>query len=233
MDSTLSIVVVEDHDELREATVAVLGDMGHRAKGIACAEELDDELGSYYPDILLLDLNLPGEDGLSVARRMRAAEPDIGIIMVTARDQIIDVAQGYNNGADIYLTKPTSPEELGAAIQALSRRLRPREVTTGQLALNPATLQLRGPKAVVDLSGLECSLLVALSRANDRRMETWQLMEQTGKSLEDIDKSVLEAQIVRLRKKLEQAGTPSPTIKAIRGMGYQLCVTIEITRTPT
>lgn len=228
MDSPLNILVVEDHDDLREATVAALSLMGHVVKGIDCAEALDDELGSFRPDLLLLDLNLPGEDGLSVARRMRAVEPDIGIIMATARDQGRDIATGYRTGADIYITKPTSPEELGAAVNALARRLRRRPPDANRLVLDSSTLQLRGPHGVVDLSSLECLLLAALARANDRRLEFWQLMEVSGKSADEFNKGALEAQMVRLRKKLEQAGAPAPTIKAIRGIGYQLCLPVEI-----
>jgi len=228
MDSGLNIVVVEDHDDLREATVAALCTMGHVARGVECAEALDDELGSFQADLLILDLNLPGEDGISLARRIKSVEPDIGIIMVTARSLISDKTAGYDNGADIFLTKPISAEELGAAIQALSRRLRPTATSPVKLKLNPVTLQLCGERAVVDLSNLECTLLLALGKAKDHRMESWQLMELSGKSMDEFNKSALEAQIVRLRKKLEQAGAATPTLKAIRGIGYQLCTSLQI-----
>ncbi|MCX7161451.1 MAG: response regulator, partial [Rhodocyclales bacterium] len=72
----LNIIVVEDHDELREVTVAALCSMGHAARGVNCAEALDDALADFHAELLVLDLNLPGEDGLSLARRMRAAGPD-------------------------------------------------------------------------------------------------------------------------------------------------------------
>ena len=228
MDSTLNIIVVEDHDELREVTVAALCGMGHSARGVDCAEALDDELAAFHADLLVLDLNLPGEDGISLARRIRAAEPDIGIIMVTARDQVREKMRGYQSGADIYLTKPTSPEELGAAIQALSRRIQPAAPAAERITLNPVTLQLRGPQAVVDLSDQECALLVAFAKAAERRLETWQMLELSGKPAEEFNKHALDAQLVRLRKKLEQAGAAAPTLKAIRGSGHQLCVAIEI-----
>ena len=228
MDSALNIIVVEDHDELREVTVAALCGMGHVARGVDCAEALDDELGAFRADILVLDLNLPGEDGISVARRMRAAGPDIGIIMVTAREAVRDKMTGYGSGADIYLTKPTSVEELGAAIQALSRRIRPDAPLAGQLTLNPVTLQLHGPRAVLDVSDQECALLSAFAKAAEHRLESWQMMELSGKGADEVSKSTLEVQIVRLRKKLEEAGAATPTIKAIRGRGYQLCVPLVV-----
>ena len=228
MDSALNIIVVEDHDELREVTVAALCGMGHVVRGVDCAEALDDELGAFRADILVLDLNLPGEDGISVARRMRAAGPDIGIIMVTAREAVRDKMTGYGSGADIYLTKPTSVEELGAAIQALSRRIRPDAPLAGQLTLNPVTLQLHGPRAVLDVSDQECALLSAFAKAAEHRLESWQMMELSGKGADEVSKSTLEVQIVRLRKKLEEAGAATPTIKAIRGRGYQLCVPLVV-----
>jgi DNA-binding response OmpR family regulator len=125
MDTPLNILVVEDHDDLREATVTALDSLGYAAHGADCAETMDEMLSDLSPDVLLLDLNLPGEDGLSIARRLRGALPNMGIIMVTARNQGRDITNGYDSGADIYVTKPTSPEELHAAIQALARRMQP------------------------------------------------------------------------------------------------------------
>ena len=227
VNNPLNILLVEDHDDLREATVAALGAMGHQVRGVDCAEAMDEMLPRFHADIVLLDLNLPGEDGLSIARRLRAAEPDIGIIMVTARNQSKDIMQGYGSGADIYVTKPISPEELHAAIQALSRRIRPQDRLPAALAINPQTLQLTGPQGVVNLSDHECQLLAALNRAKDRRLETWQLLELLGKDVDDNEKRALTVQFVRLRKKLADAGASEPSLKSIRGSGYQLCVAIE------
>lgn len=224
----LSILVVEDHDDLREATVAALAAMGYAVQGVDCAEAIDEALAAFRPDLLLLDLNLPGEDGLGAARRLRAAQPALGIIMVTARDQAKDVMRGYGSGADIYVTKPTSPEELDAAIRALGRRLRPAGRETGRLVLQPRLLRLQGPLATVDVSDQECQLLAALGHARDRRLETWQLLEFAGKPADELEKRALAVQIVRLRKKLGEAGAPEPTVKAIRGTGYQLCIPLEI-----
>lgn len=229
MDTPLNILVVEDHDDLREATVAELSAIGYTVLGVASAEAIDDEAGRFFADIVLLDLNLPGEDGLSVARRLRAAEPDLGIIMVTARNQSRDVMQGYSSGADIYVTKPASPEELHAAIQALSRRIRPQQRAAAPLAINTQTLQLIGPQGAVHLSDHECQLLLALNRAKNRRLETWQMLELLGKSVDDNEKRALTVQCVRLRKKLADAGAGDPNLKSIRGSGYQLCVAINTT----
>jgi DNA-binding response OmpR family regulator len=137
----VNIIVVEDHEALREVTVSALQDMGHKVRGVACAEALNAELQNHHPHLLILDLTLPGEDGVSLARRVRKAHPEIGIIMVTARKELGDKLTGYDSGADLYLTKPTSIEELGAAIQALSRRL----ITWAKdsLQVTPDTRQLK------------------------------------------------------------------------------------------
>lgn len=230
MDTRLNIIVVEDNDDLREAFVEALSGNGHTACGIDCAEALDDTLGRFNADILILDLNLASEDGLSVARRMRAAKPDIGIIMVTARNQMSDITSGYKSGADIYLTKPTTFEALAAALTALSRRVQPPLGSTDGFVLNQAARQLYGPLGSVDLSALEYTLLAAFAQAHEHRLENWQLMELSSKDAEVISKSALEVQIVRLRRKLESAGASAPTIKAIRGIGYQLCTPVEIRR---
>jgi CheY-like chemotaxis protein len=122
-DKSLGIVVVEDHDALRELTLDVLRDQGHKAVGIACAEEMDEAIGGMPVDLLIADLHLPGEDGLSLVRRFRAAQPLAGIILVTASTQVDIKVQGYNDRADIYLPKPVATEELLAAVRSISRRL--------------------------------------------------------------------------------------------------------------
>lgn len=231
MDTALNIIVVEDHDELREVTVEALQIMGHVVRGVDCAEALDDELGAFHADLLVLDINLPGEDGISLARRIRASTPDIGIIMVTARGEVRDITRGYGSGADLYLTKPISMEELGAAVQALSRRIRPSAADSGHLILNPVTLQLSGPQGTVDVSNHEAALLNAFSRASEHRLEDWQFLELAGRDAVETSKSTLGVQIVRLRKKLESAGAKAPTIKAIRGVGYQLCIPLVVRTT--
>jgi DNA-binding response OmpR family regulator len=234
--SSLNIVVVEDNDELCDATVEALRDMGHVVRGVTTALALDNELAGFPADLLLLDLNLHGEDGLSVARRLRAAQPDIGIIMITARARNDDKIAGYESGADLYLTKPVSVDVLGAAIRSIARRLRPsglHDNPTHGITLSSITLQLHGPLATVDVSKRECLLLDALAQADVQLQDNAHLIAVSGIPADEHSKSTLEVQIVRLRKKLEQAGASAPTIKAIRGIGYQLCFPLEIQRSTT
>ncbi len=228
MHTVLNIVVVEDHDALREVTVEALRSMGHNAVGVDCAEALADEIGAFPIDLMVIDLNLPGEDGISLTRRLRAAQPEIGIIMVTARNRINEKLSGYESGADIYLTKPTSLEELGAAVRALARRIKGHQQARPAFMLNLAALLLQGPDNGVSLSAHETAMLTVLARAPGHRLESWQLIELSGKGEADFSKHALEVQIVRLRKKLMQAGAVDQPIKAVRGLGYQLCIKITV-----
>ncbi len=224
----LNIVVVEDHDALREVTVEALSQRGHNVRGVDSAEALPDEPGLFPIDLLVIDLNLPGEDGISLAARIRAAQPDIGIIMVTARNQVRDRMAGYDSGADIYLTKPTSAEELIAAVRALTRRIKPDEPAACPLTVHLGSMSLHGPLGIAALSSHETSLLAALVRAKDQRLESWQLIALTDREVTEHSKKALEVQIVRLRKKLQQCGAEEPSIKAIRGEGYRLCLKVGL-----
>ena len=228
MDTLLNIIVVEDHDALREITVETLRDAGHQVVGVGCAEELVEIANTMHVDLILIDLNLPGEDGISLARRIRHSQPGIGIIMLTARGKVSEKLQGYESGADIYLTKPTTMQELNATVHALSRRLKPVRQITSALKLNLHNLTLSGAQGMVRLTAQEASLLAALARAPGQRMENWQLIALLGKAESDYSKAGLEMQITRLRKKLLQASVDEQPIKVIRQYGYQLSAEIRV-----
>lgn len=231
MDTVLKIIVVEDHDALREMTVEALCAQGHHAMGVDSAEALPDWLGM-PPDVMVIDLNLPGEDGISLSRRVRAAQPGIGIVMLTARNQTTDRTQGYQSGADIYLTKPTSIEELSAALQAVARRLKPAGAVPAErvcaFTLDMQRLVLSGPQAQVSLNALEATVVSALTSALWQRLENWQLLKLLSKSEASYTKARLEVLIFRLRKKLVQAGADEHAIKVIRQVGYQLGAAVRV-----
>lgn len=226
MASELRILVVEDNDELRETLVEVLRGEGHIVTGVDCAEAVPEHTG--WLDLMLIDLNLPGEDGLSLAKRVRASQPDIGMIMTTARNLPADRKRGYESGADIYMAKPLSFDELCSAITSLARRLKPM-TTESALQLDTARLRLAANgNPDIPLTPDEAAILAALSRAADHRLEYWQLIELLNKDKAQDPKAALEVQIVRLRKKLQDAGVPANPIKAIRGRGYQICAQINL-----
>lgn len=226
MVTGLNILVVEDNDEFRHTLQDVLVGEGHHVTGVDCAEAVAEQTGIF--NLVLVDLNLPGEDGLSLARRIRQTQPDIGMIMVTARQHPADRTRGYDSGADIYLPKPIDLDELRAAIAALSRRLcmaREDEL----LWLDQQGLALQGPSTRrIALSAAEAALLKAFSLAADHRLESWQLIELLDKNAAQDPKAALELQIVRLRKKLAEAGAPQGAIKSIRSWGYKLCFPIRL-----
>ncbi len=229
MGTRLNIVVVEDNDELREATVDALQLEGHNVLGLDCAEALPEQSPWRHIDLMVVDLNLPGEDGLSLTQRVRAIQPDIGIIMVTARDLSSDIQRGYANGADIYMAKPVALEELNAAINSLARRLKPAEYRLVSLRLDLTKHTLHDRKlSEVQLSGQEAALLAAFSRAANQRLETWQLIEILQKDTASDPKAALEILIARLRKKLLQAGYTEVAIKSIRNWGYQMSASLEL-----
>lgn len=229
MDACLNIIVVEDNDELRDATVDALRLEGHRVLGLDCAEALPEQASWRRIDLMLVDLNLPGEDGLALTQRVRAIQPDIGIIMVTARGLSTDKRRGYDSGADIYMTKPVSLDELNAAIQSLTRRLKPEVVPAASLTLDLSRQILRcRDQTEVQLSSQESALLVAFSRAAECRLETWQLIEILKKDSAEDPKAAIEILIARLRKKLLQAGCTALAIKSIRNWGYQMSGLLQL-----
>lgn len=222
MDTMLNVVVVEDHHTLRELTVKALSMAGHRVIGLDCAEALA-ELKDFVTDIVVIDLNLPGESGLSLAKRIRQAQPDVGIVMLTAKIQVADKLLGYASGADIYPTKPSTLEELNAAIHALARRIKPKSPKAQGLKLMQGRRLLIGSSQSIGLSQLEVNVLVAFTRAAEQQLEYWQLLELISSSEKNYSKDNLEVIITRLRKKIINAGSNPHPIKSIRQFGYQLC----------
>jgi DNA-binding response OmpR family regulator len=215
----LDILVVEDNDELRELLIAVLREEGHRVGGVGCAEDV--VVANF--DLILLDLNLPGEDGFALARHVRRIKPDIGLIMVTARNLPEDRRDGYDSGADIYLPKPVSYSELCSAIDALTRRLKPETNGLPYLQFHVRQKVLLGKTGqIVSLSARECMLLSALCGEFQQRLSSWQLIALLKIQGAADTKATLELHVVRLRKKLQQAGDVYCTVQAIRGWGYQL-----------
>ena len=227
----LKILVVEDNDALREATLAFLQHQGHYVRGVAMAEDIDNMTGGFVPDVYVIDLNLPDEDGLSLTRRVRASHPNVGIVIATARAQIGDKVVGYESGADLYLTKPVHPQELMAGVAALGKRLRTQfQAQHGHtLTLDLAHMRLQGPDGSAELTGSDALILSALIRAPGQSLERWQIGEIIS-SDNDTQPSaaMLEMRIARLRKKLSAVGAPHPSIKALHKMGYVLCCQVVL-----
>ena len=228
MSASLKIAVVEDHEDLRELFVDFLKLQSHDVAGFCCADDLDEHLVGKDVDLLILDLNLPGEDGFSIARRLRHAHPDLHIIMVTARTAVEERIKGYASGADLYLSKPVLPAELGAAVGSVARRVADAADRRTTLMLDTARLVLRSNQAEVALGKGDAMLLKSLAEAPGRKLEYWRLMELLDLALDDKGKSSLEVRISRLKKKMAEAGAPDPAIKSLWKEGYQLCAAVQI-----
>lgn len=228
-DAALKILVVEDNDELREATLTFLQNQGHYVRGVAMAEDIHDVTGGFVPDVYVIDLNLPDEDGLSLTRRLRASHPNVGIVITTARTQIGDKVIGYESGADLYLSKPVHPQELMAGVVALGKRLRTLLHRDDTLVLNLSRQQLSGPAGATDLTSSDALILSALARAPGQSLERWQLGEIISAGKTDAPTAAtMEMRIARLRKKLTTAGAPQPCIKALHKVGYTLCCPVVL-----
>ena len=231
MATKLNIVVVEDNDDLRHLTCQVLGNEGHRTTGLSCAEELEDLAGGEPADIFLIDINLPGESGISLSKRIRQAQPFVGIVIISARSDLDDKVIGYDSGADLYITKPVVFAELMAAIRSFARRREAAKLDKAsdaqQLVLNK--LEFTGPTGVVKLTATESMLLTALARAPAGKLETWQIAEMLDVELNDTMNASIAVRIARLRKKLLDTGAQGRVIESIRNVGYQIVAYVEIT----
>lgn len=227
---TLNIVVVEDHEDLRSSVLDYLSQEGYTVNGASCGEDLDELMARQSVDLIILDVNLPGESGFDIARRIRAVYPGVSVIMLTVRDEEYDRITGYDSGADLYLAKPISPTELTAVVRSVYRRKQSTVVARTGLELNVSRLVLLAPKTEVALSKLDAVLLKALATAPDWRLPYWRLFEVTERSLDsEQSKGQLELQVFRLRKKLVEHGLSEDLIKAVRREGYQLTEPMLVT----
>lgn len=228
MATPLNLVVVEDNHDLRTLLSNALRKDGHHVTALSCAEELEDQAGSDHADAFLIDINLPGEDGLSLAQRIRKAHPLVGIIILSARSALDDKLHGYDCGADIYLTKPVSLPELSAALRSFARRRLAtlKHINATGLTLNK--LELQGNGSLVKLTAQEAVVLTGLARAPAGRLETWQIAELLDADVDESFKSSLAVRMVRLRKKLTDAGAEGLVIESLRNVGYQLTTHVEI-----
>ena len=224
-----SVILVEDNISLREALEHHLVDAGFLIRGVGDGQELNQELAISKPDVIVLDLNLPQEDGISFAKRVRLAYPSMGIVMLTARVRSIDRHEGYDSGADVYLTKPVNPSELTTVLQNLCRRISP-QVDNQVWSLHLAALQLVSPaKEVIKLTVSEAKLVQELALSGDL-LSMSRLIEVFG----DIDlpeptnKLRIEQVVSRVRRKMDVLLGGQPSIKAVTRLGYKLFVPVVI-----
>ena len=223
------ILIVDDDPDLRELLTRYLGDNGIRAAAVADGRELDAYLEQHHDvDLLILDLMLPGEEGLSIARRLRA-QRELPIIILSARGDEVDRIVGLEMGADDYLPKPFNPRELLARIHAVLRRPG-RAVTAvaekrridrfGPFRLDRESRLLTRERQPVPLTSGEYDLLTVLLDHPRRVLSRDLLLERLkGYDRDPFDRSI-DVRITRLRKKIEDDPSEPAYIRTVWGEGY-------------
>ncbi|MBP9713002.1 MAG: response regulator transcription factor [Sterolibacterium sp.] len=223
----MNIVVVEDEEALREEVVFYLQRAGHTVIGVGSAAELYRHLSLASVELIVLDLGLPDEDGLSIAAHL--ASQSYGLVMLTARSSIDDRILGLREGADAYLTKPIDFGLLNATLESVHRRLthattsaaRPTGGGTWQLDSSQWTLSTPDGK-VITLTANENQLLKMLFSKPGETVDRRLLMRSTQAGSNSLDPRRLEALISRLRQKILQI-TPTPLpLRTVHGSGYAI-----------
>jgi len=222
-----NVLVVEDEPQIQELVAVNLEHFGHRVRRARSAEEAEAAIRVALPDVLVLDWMLPGESGISLARRLRtdARTRELPILMLTARAMEQDKVSGLEAGADDYLTKPFSPKELAARIKAILRRRAPQlsgdVVEVEGLRLDPATHRVSAGEQRLALSPAEFRLLHFLMTHPGRVYSRAQLLDQVWGDHVYVEERMVDVHIRRLRKALEPTGHDR-LIDTVRGAGYGL-----------
>ena len=231
MNSSPKLLVVDDDPELRELTQAYLVKNGFIVNTVESSVGMDEFLATNDVDLLILDLMLPGEHGLAIAKRLKKKK-DLPIIIVSAQGEEIDRIVGLEIGADDYLPKPFNPRELLARIRAVLRRssgkLEEKEIESSRLVFNDFELDLnahslsRGGEKVSLTSG-EFDLLALLAANPNRVLHRDIILDKlTGAERSPFDRSI-DVRVTRLRGKLEFDPSKPELIKTIWGKGYMFC----------
>jgi DNA-binding response OmpR family regulator len=224
----VTVLVVDDERPLVELVAGYLRREGYTVHAAYDGEQALELFDRVSPDVLVLDLMLPGIDGLEVARRVRARS-DAYLVMLTARSEEVDRIVGLRIGADDYVTKPFSPRELVARVQAMLRRPRvPPSPAGGSvrrfdgLTIDPEAREVAVAGQPVELTRLEFDLLEALSSQPRRVFSKQQLLEGVWGTADYRDDHVLAVHVANLRRKLGDTAEAPRWIHTVRGVGFRL-----------
>lgn len=226
------ILVVEDEPAIQLLIATHLRRAGHEVLAALDAESAQRQIDAALPDLILLDWMLPGMSGLEFARRLRKEERTRGVpvIMLTARGEERDKVAGLESGADDYITKPFSPRELMARIQAVLRRGRPQAaedaVELGALRLDPVAHRVLAGDQPVNLGPTEFRLLHYLMTHPERVHTRDQLLDQVWGDHVFVEERTVDVHIRRLRAALEPSGLDRH-VQTVRGSGYRFAVAAD------
>ncbi len=232
----INVVVVEDDPDLCGSIVRYLSLVGMSVRRAGSGAELDQLLAAGIPDLLVLDVNLPGEDGFSIAARLRSTAR-LGIVMLTARGQLDDRVLGLTAGADAYLVKPVQFRELEAVIHSLTRRLREapkeekaeaRDEAFRAWSFDAASWSLITPNGhQVPLTNAEYRVLQTLTSEPGASVGREEIAASLGKVVGGYDDRSIDAVMARLRRKVNAASGENLPIRAVRSVGYVFAAPVE------
>lgn len=220
----VDVLIVDDDPGVLRALGEGLGAEGFRVRMVRGGQSALDIIGSEPPDVVVLDVSMPGMSGLEVVRRIRADAWTLPVCMLSARDEVDDRVAGLAAGADDYVVKPFSVGELAARLHALVRLHRGsplRPVTVGEVSIDPATREATRGSRVLELTAREFELLLALARHAGHVLSRQQLLELVWGYTWEVDSNVVDVFVGYLRRKLEADGE-SRILDTIRGAGFVL-----------
>src|SRR6187431_2491642 len=217
------ILVVDDDASLAEMLTIVLRQEGFESRMCGRGDDAMDEFRDYKPDLVLLDLMLPGKDGIDVCKEIRA-ESGVPIVMLTAKGDTVDVVVGLESGADDYVVKPFKPKELIARIRARVRRIdgsSQESLAIGDLTIDVAGHAVTRGEEPIGLTPLEFDLLVCLARKPWQVFTKEVLLEQVWGYRHAADTRLVNVHVQRLRAKIEPDPEHPEVILTVRGVGYK------------
>jgi DNA-binding response OmpR family regulator len=229
MNYPIDILIVEDNYALRESLADYLQGEGFNIRCVDDGDELNVKLAERVCDVLVLDLNLPNEDGISIAKRMRSAFPKMGIIILTARIQSVDRTQSYESGADIYLTKPVAPIDLKTVLLNLGRRIDHVKIHSPWI-FEPRTFCLSSPNGhKIKFTANESAVFLELV-VTGGVLPLHRLIQRFGEidSSEEPNKVRLEKLISRIRSKIKPYSPDEISIQSVYKQGYQLILPVTL-----
>ena len=227
MTDSAHVLVVDDDARLRALLSRYLAEQGFRVTTAGHAAEARDKLRVVQPDLLVLDVMMPGETGLSLTGALRAERRDVPILLLTARGAPEDRIAGFEAGADDYLGKPFEPYELVLRLRAMLRRVAPPAVPEpagpvrlGALVFDVDRGELTGPGGIVHLTGSEAALLQALARKPGEVLSREEIVDTLH--MDEAGERAIDVQVTRLRRKIEADPREPRFLYTMRGRGYVL-----------
>lgn len=215
-----TILVAEDDEAIAERIVRMLERSGYQVRHVADGNQVISQLAG--ADLLILDLGLPGRDGLDICREIRAQGLTLPIIIVSARAEEIDLIIGLDAGADDYVTKPFSSAELQARIRAALRRIQtPTLLAVGQLVLDPATHEAWFDDRLLTLTPKEFDLIELLMRRSPQVVSREELLRTVWETDWMGASKTIDMHVSTLRRKLQEAGARRDAISTVRGVGFR------------